>query len=71
MRQRHSQGAAGRFNKASDSDVRLLLDETLVPGGKDSDPEVVLSQLGTSDSDVRLAKTSAAWSTPAATATSN
>jgi hypothetical protein len=47
-------GAAGRFNKASDSDVRLLLDETLVPGGNDSDPEVVLSQLGTSDSDVRL-----------------
>jgi excisionase family DNA binding protein len=47
-------GGSGRFNKASDSDVRLLLDETLVPGGKDSDPEVVLSQLGTSDSDVRL-----------------
>ncbi len=47
-------GAAGRFNKASDSDVRLLLDETLVPGNRDSDPEVVLSQLGTSDSDVRL-----------------
>ena len=47
-------GAAGRFNKASDSDVRLLLDETLVPGSNDSDPEVVLSQLGTSDSDVRL-----------------
>jgi len=45
---------AGRFNKTSDSDVRLLLDETLVPGGKDSDPEVVLSQLGSSDSDVRL-----------------
>jgi excisionase family DNA binding protein len=45
---------AGRFNKTSDSDVRLLLDETLVPGAKDSDPEVVLSQLGTSDSDVRL-----------------
>jgi excisionase family DNA binding protein len=44
----------GRFNKTSDSDVRLLLDETLVPGGKDSDPEVVLSQLGSSDSDVRL-----------------
>jgi hypothetical protein len=47
-------GGSGRFNKASDSDVRLLLDETLVPGNKDSDPEVVLSQLGTSDSDVRL-----------------
>jgi hypothetical protein len=47
-------GGSGRFNKASDSDVRLLLDDTLVPGGKDSDPEVVLSQLGTSDSDVRL-----------------
>ncbi|HET6323250.1 MAG TPA: helix-turn-helix domain-containing protein [Planctomycetaceae bacterium] len=47
-------GAAGRYNKASDSDVRLLLDETLVPGNRDSDPEVVLSQLGTSDSDVRL-----------------
>jgi excisionase family DNA binding protein len=48
-------GGSGRFNKASDSDVRLLLDETLVPGGgKDSDPEVILSQLGTSDSDVRL-----------------
>jgi excisionase family DNA binding protein len=47
-------GGSGRFNKASDSDVRLLLDETLVPGSKDSDPEVVLSQLGTSDSDVRL-----------------
>jgi hypothetical protein len=31
-----------------------LLDETLVPGAKDSDPEVVLSQLGSSDSDVRL-----------------
>jgi excisionase family DNA binding protein len=45
---------AGRFNKTSDSDVRLLLDETLVPGAKDSDPEVVLSQLGSSDSDVRL-----------------
>ncbi|HXY33423.1 MAG TPA: helix-turn-helix domain-containing protein [Planctomycetaceae bacterium] len=44
----------GRFNKTSDSDVRLLLDDTLVPGAKDSDPEVVLSQLGTSDSDVRL-----------------
>jgi excisionase family DNA binding protein len=44
----------GRFNKTSDSDVRLLLDETLVPGGKDSDPEVVLSGLGSSDSDVRL-----------------
>src|SRR5580658_4806160 len=44
----------GRFNKTSDSDVRLLLDETLVPGAKDSDPEVVLSQLGSSDSDVRL-----------------
>jgi excisionase family DNA binding protein len=43
-----------RFNKTSDSDVRLLLDETLVPGAKDSDPEVVLSQLVTSDSDVRL-----------------
>ena len=47
-------GGSGRFNKASDSDVRLLLDETLVPGNKDSDPEVILSQLGTSDSDVRL-----------------
>jgi excisionase family DNA binding protein len=47
-------GGSGRFNKTSDSDVRLLLDETLVPGSKDSDPEVVLSQLGTSDSDVRL-----------------
>ncbi len=45
---------SGRFNKTSDSDVRLLLDETLVPGSKDSDPEVVLSQLGSSDSDVRL-----------------
>lgn len=45
---------SGRFNKTSDSDVRLLLDETLVPGGKDSDPEVVLSRLGSSDSDVRL-----------------
>jgi hypothetical protein len=45
---------SGRFNKTSDSDVRLLLDETLVPGGKDSDPEVVLSGLGSSDSDVRL-----------------
>ena len=46
-RQRHSQRLeSGRFNKTSDSDVRLLLDETLVPGGKDSDPEVVLSQLG-------------------------
>lgn len=45
---------AGRFNKTSDSDVRLLLDETLVPGAKDSDPEVVLSQLSSSDSDVRL-----------------
>jgi len=47
-------GSSARFNKTSDSDVRLLLDETLVPGSKDSDPEVVLSQLGTSDSDVRL-----------------
>ncbi len=47
-------GGSGRFNKASDSDVRLLLDDTLVPGSNDSDPEVVLSQLGTSDSDVRL-----------------
>lgn len=46
--------APGRFNKTSDSDVRLLLDETLVPGAKDSDPEVVLSRLGSSDSDVRL-----------------
>ncbi len=34
--------------------MRLLLDDTLVPGAKDSDPEVVLSHLGTSDSDVRL-----------------
>ncbi len=47
-------GGPSKFNKASDSDVRLLLDDTLVPGSKDSDPEVVLSQLGTSDSDVRL-----------------
>ena len=46
--------SSGRFNKTSDSDVRLLLDETLVPGGKESDPDVVLSQLGTGDSDVRL-----------------
>ena len=46
--------SSGRFNKTSDSDVRLLLDETLVPGAKDSDPEVVLSQLGSGDSDVRL-----------------
>jgi excisionase family DNA binding protein len=47
-------GGSGRLNKASDSDVRLLLDDSLVSGSKDSDPEVVLSQLGTSDSDVRL-----------------
>jgi excisionase family DNA binding protein len=47
-------GASGRFNKMSDSDVRLLLDDTLVPGSKDSDPEVTLSRLGSSDSDVRL-----------------
>src|SRR4029077_10419419 len=44
----------GRHNKTSDSDVRLLLDDALVPGAKDSDPEVVLSRLGSSDSDVRL-----------------
>ena len=46
---------SGRMNKTSDSDVRLLLDDTLLPGGVESGPpEVTLSQVGNSDSDVRL-----------------
>ena len=47
-------GPGGRMNKTSDSDVRLLLDDTLVPGSEDSGPEVGLANIGNSDSDVRL-----------------
>jgi hypothetical protein len=43
----------GRVSKMSDSDVRLLLDDALVPGGTDSTPEVVLTPMA-GDSDVRL-----------------
>ena len=45
---------SGRLKKTSDSDVRLLLDETLLPGGdSEPPPEVTLSQVGNSDSDAR------------------
>src|SRR3990172_4301287 len=42
------------MKRTSDSDVRLILDESLREN-VDSDPEVLLASLGESDSDVRLA----------------
>src|SRR3990172_1754127 len=49
-----SKDKAAWVKRTSDSDVRLILDESLREGS-DSDPEVVLASLGDSDSDVRLA----------------
>ena len=54
-RQSRRTAGSGRLKKTSDSDVRLLLDETLLPGGdSEPPPEVTLSQVGNSDSDVPL-----------------
>ncbi len=47
-------GGRGILDGTSDSDVRLIVDDSVIGDAVDSDPEVQLPPLGDSDSDVRL-----------------